>query len=345
MTDIGVGMVGSGFMGLTYSEVLARHVRGAKLSAITGGRRAGDLAKDYGVPACNSLDELLARPDVQAIVVATPDQYRVEITEQAAAAGKHVLVEKPMAPTVAECDAMIAACKSAGVNLGVVQTERFRKLTMMAKQFIDEGRIGPIWMLRTVSAFPIGLTKDLFKDRQWMFDPRSGGLFMGMASHNTDFLRWLTGKNATRVFAQVNTFSDIAAAAQSVMAQIEFEGGIMAHMWISSELPAPSIPSSEVRFTVVGQSGMLDLENFEFLDVGQGEKWERVYTPERFDYLKEPKSPIRLFPHIGVIQEFVSSIHEQRVPKVDGSVGRAAVEICEACLVSARTGQAVTLPL
>jgi len=345
MTHIGVGMVGSGFMGLTYSEVLAKHVRGAKLSAVTGGRRAGDLAKDYGVPACETVDELLARPDVQAIVVATPDQYRVEITEKAAAAGKHILVEKPMAPTVAECDAMIAACQKAGVNLGVVQTERFRKLTMMAKQFIDEGKIGPVWMMRTVSAFPIGLTKDLFKDRQWMFDPRSGGLFMGMASHNTDFLRWLTGKNATRVFAQVNTFSDIEASAQSVMAQIEFEGGIMAHMWITSELPAPSIPSSEVRFTVVGRDGMLDLENFEFLDVGQGEKWERVYTPERFDYLKEPKSPIRLFPHIGVIQEFVNSIHEGRSPKVDGSVGRAAVEICEACLVSARTGQAVTLPL
>ncbi|MBL8850154.1 MAG: Gfo/Idh/MocA family oxidoreductase [Planctomycetaceae bacterium] len=345
MRDIGVGMVGSGFMGLTYSEVLSKHVRGAKLAAITGGRRAGELAADYGVPACASVAEMLQRPDVDAIVVATPDQFRLEITQQAAAAGKHILVEKPMAPTVAECDAMIAACDAAGVTLGVVQTERFRKLTMMAKQFIDEGRIGPVWMMRTVSAFPIGLTKDLFKDRQWMYDPRSGGLFMGMASHNTDFLRWLTGKNATRVFAQVSTFSDIAASAQSVMAQIEFEGGIMAHMWITTELPAPSIPSSEVRFTVVGRDGMLDLENFEFLDVGKGDKWERVYTPERFDYLKEPKSPIRLFPHIGVIQEFVSSIHEQRPPKVDGAVGRAAVEICEACLVSARTGQAVTLPL
>ena len=345
MQDIGVGMVGSGFMGLTYSEVLANHLNGASLAAITGGRRAGELANEYGVPACDSLAELLQRDDVQAIVVATPDQFRQEITEQAAAAGKHVLVEKPMAPTVAECDAMIVACKSAGVNLGVVQTERFRKLTMKAKQLINEGRIGPIWMMRTASVFPIGLSKDLFKDRQWMFDPRSGGLFMGIASHNTDFLRWLSGRNAIRVFAQVNTFSDIAAPAQSVMAQIEFEGGIMAHMLISSEIPAPSLPSSEVRFTVIGRDGMLDIENFEFLDLGQGEKWERIETPERFDYLKEPKSPVRLFPHIGVIQEFIDSIRDQRPPKVDGAVGRAAVEICEACLISARSGQAVNLPL
>ncbi len=89
---------------------------------------------------------------------------------------------------------------------------------------------------------------------------------------------------------------------------------------------------------------MLDFENFEFLDLGKGDKWERIYTPERFDYLKEPKSPIRLFPHIGVIQEFVDSVLEKREPKIGGSEGRAAVEICEACLRSAATGQAISLP-
>jgi predicted dehydrogenase len=129
------------------------------------------------------------------------------------------------------------------------------------------------------------------------------------------------------------------------MAQIVFEDGIMAQMWITSELPEPSLPSSEVRFQVIGRDAMLDLENFEYLDLGKGEKWERIYTPERFDYLKEPKSPIRLFPHIGVIQDFIDSIHEQRPPHVGGAEGRAAVEICEACLISARTGEAVSLPL
>jgi predicted dehydrogenase len=105
------------------------------------------------------------------------------------------------------------------------------------------------------------------------------------------------------------------------------------------------LPSSEVRFQVFGRDAMFDLENFEFLDLGKGDKWERIYSPERFDYLKKPKSPIRLNPHIGVIQEFVNSIREQRPPQVGGAEGRAAVEICEACLVSARRGEAVTLPL
>lgn len=345
MQTVGVGMVGSGFMGLTYSEVVANHAQGCKLVAITGGRRAGKLAEDYGVTAEPSIDSMLKRDDIHAVVLATPDVDRLELTLKAAAAGKHVLAEKPMAPTVAECDQMIAACAKAKVNLSVVKTERFRKITLKAKELIDNGTLGPVQMLRTVSAFPLPLSKQLFEDRQWMSDPKGGGLFMGMASHNTDFLRWLTGRNAVKVFAQATTYSDIPGPPLSVMAQIVFEGNIMAQMWITGELPNPSLPSSEVRFQAFGRDAMFDLENFEYLDLGKGDKWERIYTPERFDYLKEPKSPIRLFPHIGVIQEFINSIREGRPPKVGGAEGRAAVELCEACLISARTGEAVTLPL
>jgi predicted dehydrogenase len=344
MDSIGIGIIGSGFMGLTYAEALANHVHGARLVGVTGGRRAGQLARDYGAPAAESADDLLNREDLQGIVLATPDQDRVGLTRKAAAAGKHVLAEKPMAPTVAECDAMIAACAQAGVNLAVVKTERYRKITRKAKQLIDEGALGPLHMLRTISSFPITLTRQLYDERPWMADPRSGGLFLGMASHNADFLRWLTGVNAVQVFAQVNTFSDLPPA-QSVMAQVVFEKGIMGHMWISSEFPTPGLPSSEVRFQVVGRDGILDLENFEFLDLGRGDKWERVYVPERFDYLREPKSPVRMVPHVGVLQEFVDSIREKRPPKVGGADGRAAVEICEACLRSARAGEAVRLPL
>ena len=345
MESIGVGMVGSGFMGLTYTEVVARHLQGARLTAVTGGTRAIALANEYSVPAEPTFESLLARSDVQAVVLATPDHVRPRLTIQAAAAGKHVLAEKPMAPTVAECDDMIAACKSAGVNLAVVKTERFRKITKKAKEYIDNGTIGPVWMLRTISSFQLPKTRESLKAKPWQTDPHSGGRFLGIATHNTDFLLWLTGSKAKRVFAQVNTFSDLPANAQSVMAQIEFENGAMGHLWISTEFPAPSIPDSEVRFQVVGRDGILDLENFGYLDLAKDGKWERVYTPEKFDYVKEPRSPIRLYPHIGVVQEFIDSIREKRPPKVGGAEGRAAVEICEACLISARTGQAVDLPL
>ncbi len=345
MSSIGVGMIGSGFMGLTYSQCLKAHVDGAHLASVTGGSRAEKLAADFGVPADETVDAMVRRPEIGAVIVATPDQYRVEITEKAAAAGKHVLVEKPMAPTVAECDEMIRLCDQAGVNLGVVKTERFRTITRKAKQLIDDGAVGPIWMMRTLSAFPITLTKDVFAERQWMYDEKSGGLFLGMASHNADFLRWLSGRNVVRVFAQAGTFSDIDAPAQSVMAQLQFEDGLMGQMWITSELPPPSIPSSEVRFEVIGRDAMLDLENFEFLRMGKGDSWEDVFIPEKFDWANDPTNPVRLEPHFRVIQGFIDSIREERPPAVGGAEGRAAVEICEACLLSAERGVAIDLPL
>jgi hypothetical protein len=152
---------------------------------------------------------LLALKDVDAVILATPDQNRLELTRLAAAADKHVLAEKSMAPTIAECDAMIAACDSAGVNLAVVKTERYRKVTLKAKQLIDEGVLGPVYMLRTVSSFPVSLAREL------------------------------------------------PAPAQSVMAQIVFDSGAMAQMWISSEFAPPGLPSSEVRFQLVGRDGIL----------------------------------------------------------------------------------------
>jgi myo-inositol 2-dehydrogenase/D-chiro-inositol 1-dehydrogenase len=345
MDVVRVGIIGSGYMALTYAEAIARHITGAHLVAIAGGKRAPGLASEYSVDSEASIEALLARSDVDAVILTTPDQVHCPQTLQAAAAGKHVLVEKPMAPTIAQCDTMIAACQAARVKLAVVKTERYRSVTIRAKQLIDKGRIGPIWMLRTISCFPASVGRDILASRPWYADPASGGLFMSMASHNADMLLWLTGARPKQIFAQANTFGDASVPALSVMAQIAFENGIMGHMWISAEMPPPGMPSSEVRFQVVGARGIIDFEDYEFLDLGTGDRWERLFTPQRFDYVREPKSPIRLEPHIGVVQEFVNSILEDRQPGVPGEAGRSAVEVCEACLISARTGQAVDIPL
>ena len=340
-----IGIIGSGYMALTYAECLARHVRGGQLTAIAGGSRAQGLAAEYGVAAEPDIEALLARRDVDAVVLTTPDFVHCSEALQAGAASRHVLVEKPMAPTAAQCDRMIEACGSAGVTLAVVKTERYRRVTRLAKQLIDAGRIGRVCSLVTISSFPSPVGKEIYRTRSWYSHPESGGLFLSMASHNADMLAWLAGSRPLRVFAQANTFSDLAEPAQSVMATIAFESGAMAQMWICAELPPPGLPSSEVRFQVAGTEGILDFENYEFLRLGRGEAWETLLTPERFDYFRDPKSPARLEPHIGVVQEFVDAILEDRAPAVGGAEGRAAVELCEACLRSARTGQAIPLPL
>lgn len=343
MASVGIGIVGSGYMALTYAEALARYVPGARLAAIGGGSRAPALGADYGVPAYPSAAALLADPGVQAVILTTPDQVHCAQTLEAAAAGRHVLVEKPMAPSVADCDRMIAACDAAGVRLAVVKTERYRRTSRAARELIDGGRIGPVRMLTTASCFPEGVAAEIFASRPWYLDPAGGGLFMSMASHNADLLLWLAGQPAVSVYAQARTYGGLGAPNLSVMAQIGFAGGAMAQMLISSELPPPSLRSSEVRFTVVGGRGLIDFENYEFLDFGQGEGWERLVTPPRFDYVADPKSPQRLEPHIGVVQGFVDAILADAPPPVSGADGRAAVAICAACLQSAAAGQAVTL--
>lgn len=343
MASVGVGIIGSGYMALTYAEALARYVPGGRLAAIGGGSRAAALAADYGVPAYPTPAALLADPSVQAVILTTPDQVHCEQTLEAAAAGRHVLVEKPMAPSVAACDRMIAACEAAGVRLAVVKTERYRRTSRAARELLDSGRIGAVRMLTTTSCFPEQVAGDIFASRPWYLDPASGGLFMSMASHNADLLLWLVGRPAVAVYAQAATFGGLGAPNLSVMAQVGFEGGAMAQMLISSEMPPPSLRSSEVRFQVVGATGMIDFENYEFLDLGQGDGWERLVTPPRFDYVADPKSPQRLEPHIGVVQGFVDAILADAPPPVGGADGRAAVAICEACLRSAAAGQAVAL--
>jgi len=345
MANVRIGMIGSGYMGLTYSEAITKHVKGATLIAVAGGSRAPELGKSYSVPAEKNVEALLARPDVDAVIITSPDQNHCEQTVQAAAKGKHVLAEKPMAPNVKQCDEMIEACRKASVNLAIVKTERYRPITKLVKKMIDEGAIGEIHMMRTVSVYPMSLGSSILETRPFYKDPASGGLFMSIACHNADFLFWLSGLKAIQVYAQANTYSALNTPEQSVMAQIRYEKGVMGDMWISSEFPVPSLPSSEVRFQIVGSKGIMDFENYEFLDITRGDKWERVFVPKRFDYLNDPKSPIRLEPHIGVVQEFVDSIAEKRAPTVGGDAGRAAVEICEASQLSAKQQRAIDLPL
>ena len=140
----------------------------------------------------------------------------------------------------------------------------------------------------------------------------AAGCSWGSRPHNTDFLRWLTGANATKVFAQANTFSDLASPAQSVMAQIIFENGVMAHLWISSELPSPGMPEQrgplpgrrprrhhrpgELRVPRPGEGG----------PVGADRDARAVRLPQGAEVCRSGCIPISVS-----IQEFVDSIREQ----------------------------------
>ena len=187
-----VGVVGSGFMGRTWSEVAANHATGTSLSAVTGGKRATALAADYGIPLEPDLDALLARDDVDVVVLATPPAGHLAQTVQAAKAGRHVLVEKPMAQTAAECAEMVAACRDAGVRLSVVSQHRFRDAPVAAKRLIDDGAIGEVRMIQVTGA-EVGWWDLAARGDEWKLDPRQQTAWASWGAHSCDLLRWFTG--------------------------------------------------------------------------------------------------------------------------------------------------------
>jgi predicted dehydrogenase len=321
---------------------LKRYTTHGQLTAVTGGQRAPQLAADYGTAHAANLDELLARKDVDAVLVASPHSAHVGQVTQAAGAGKHVLVEKPMALNPAECDTMIAACREAGVTLSVIQTVRFRGTVARAKRLIQQGRIGAVRMIDLRSLFEWVPTES----KNWTQEQAEGGLILDQGAHNFDFLRWFAGAEAARVFARVKAFGECAWPWPTALAQVEFHNGVLAHTWMSFELPKPGLVNSAFRALVVGETGMLDIDGYGKLHAAlDGKAWELVWEQPTIDYVNKPLAPERLEAFYTQVQDFIDSVRQKRSPAVTGADGRAAVELIEACRRSSSSGQAVEMPL
>jgi predicted dehydrogenase len=336
-----MAILGSGYMGRSYAECITKFNTRARLMAVSGGTRAPGLASDYGVDYAPTYAELLARPDVDAVLIATPHANHRDQVIQAAEHGKHVLVEKPMATTLADCDAMLEACRRAGVRLEVIQTLRFRGTPARAKQLIDEGRIGAVRMIRGQS-----LVRDYaIAAGAWPALPEHGGAFLDMGVHNFDIMRFWSGSEARRIFAHITTYGDSGYPWLSAMVQIVFANGVVAQQWTSHETPAQSLTDSQHRYVVVGATGALEIDGYGKLLLSTPDRTEVIWEQPTFDFVNRPLDPIRLEAFYTQTQAFVDDVLDGRAPTVSGAEGRAAVEIVEAAQRSSQTGQAIELPL
>jgi predicted dehydrogenase len=334
-----MAILGSGYMGRSYAEGITRHNTRGRLAAIAGGRRAPALAADYGVAYEPTYAGLLARPDVDAVLVATPHADHRDQVIQAAEHGKHVLVEKPMATTVADCDAMIAACRDAGVVLEVIQTLRFRGTPARAKRLIDEGRIGAVRMIRGQAL----VREYAITAGSWAGKPEHGGAFLDMGVHNFDIMRFWSGSEARRVFAQITTYAASGYPLLSAMTQIVFANGIMAQQWTSHEVPAQTLTGSQHLYTIVGETGALEIDGYGKLLLSTPERTELIWEQPSFDFVNRPLDPIRLEAFYTQTQAFADDVLDGKPPTVSGAEGRAAVAIVEAARRSSETGQAVDI--
>ena len=338
---IGVAIVGSGDMGGVYAEATARHVSGARLVAVHGGRRAAGLAADYGAAHVASFDDLLARDDVEAVVIATPHAQHLAQVVAAARAGKHVLVEKPMALDTSECDAMIAEADAAGVDLSVILTIRFDTNFRAAKARLDAGEIGAPRMLR-ISGLTPGYDMG---HKTWIGDRANGGALLDWGSHGFDILRFVAGADPIRLTAELADFGVAPVGEPSGMVQVRYANGVMAQLWMSYELPSPGLDSA-FRLWIVGERGILQINRFGQTLLGRGQGWDVISDEPLPDWSKERRhDAVRVLAPARQIQDWLDALREGRPSSAPADAGRWAVMQVEASYRSWRAGATVRLPL
>lgn len=187
--------------------------------------RARSWAERSGGRATSDMDEALADSNVDAVLIALPTSLHRMATERAAAAGKHVFCEKPIARTVEDATAMTEACATAGVVFQVGHVVRFYPEYARIKQVIDEGLLGQIAMVRTMRrSGPVMERSPWFADLE-----KNGGLIIDLMIHDLDTLRWYFG-DVERVYAHGLSYTEWQQTRDVAMASLRFRNGVIAHL-------------------------------------------------------------------------------------------------------------------
>lgn len=344
MDNIRIGLIGSGHMNRTYGECVSKYNEGGTLVSVAGGSRAPTLAADYGMEADTDVETLLKRDDIDAVIISTPHQVHAEQVIAAAGHGKHILLEKPMATSVADCDAMIDACERAGITLSVIKTGRFRGIFSRTKKLLDEGRAGQVLMVQYNSLWSL-----FGDDKPWLAEAEAGGDFLDRGSHMMDMLRWLIGADAVSAYGHAGSASNRQWRTRSVMAQLQFANGATAQVWASHEILEPGFPDSSYIARIFCENGLIEADIYGKLRVAVDGEWEDVWEQppvwNTADRNRDLMSPERLEGFHKQTQDFIDSLRHQRPPAVSGEDGRAAVEMVQAVYLSSLTGGSVRLPL
>ncbi len=339
MSEIGIGAIGAGFMGRTNAETIAKYLPGARLIAVAGGSRAPELAAAYNVVAEPSVDALLARSDVEAVFISTPHNQHAAHATAAARHGKHILLDKPMAASVADCDSIIEAARRANVNLMIMFGQRFRTVNLEAYRLIQDGALGRIHTMHSYSLNSGGLASL----PSWQSVPENLGTLFGHGVHNIDQIRWFTGDEISSVSARSQTEAP-SGNEVSTMALLGLRGGAAATLWVSWTIPSPGFPHSGFSARVAGDRGLLDLDAYGALRLGRNGNWETVIEQKPIDFKgKGMLDPVRLEAYARQGTEFLNSIREARAPSVTGEDGRAAVQVALAAYESSALQRTLVL--
>ncbi len=309
------------------------------VAVLSRDRQRGEAyAEKHGfLRAYDSLEELLKDPEVDALYDSTPDGLHISNTLQAAAAGKHVLVEKPLAISVEECRQSIEACQRNGVKLGAVFQERHQPAHQEVRRMVQSGEIGEVMLTRVQLAWPFqgGGTQEQ-RDSSWRGDPlmRPGGSMMGSGDHCYDTLRYFTAQEVVEVVAFTDSTREISPNERMALAMMKLEGGGYAYIFASRRTPF-----AQEDIVVHGTRGTLVCANT-FRTANQGLTGE-----SRLESISPDGRTTRIFEKVQTykeeIEQFNRCIQGDGEPMTSGQEGLINIAITEAIYESARTGRVV----
>ena len=347
--SLGFAIVGTGMISRFHAKAIA-DVRGAKLVACCdmAADRAEQFAKEVGCTPYDNMKKMLADPAVDVVTIATPSGVHMEPAVEAARAGKHVIVEKPLEVTLKRCDRIIRECEKSGVKLGTIFPSRFHDSSIQMRKAIDQGRFGRLTLgdayvkwFRTQEYYDSGAWRGT-----WKLD--GGGALMNQAVHTVDLLSWLMGP-VEEIQAQTATLAHKRIEVEDVaIATLRFKSGALGVI----EATTAAYPGYLKRIELHGSEGTAileeeDLKAWDFAKKGRGDAAilkAMKKTKSGGGGAADP-SAIGHHGHTMQFRDFVKAIKTDGTPAVDGHEGRKPIEIILAIYKSAQTGKLVKLPL
>lgn len=336
------GLLGCGRIAKRHSDLLGgNQIEGACLAAVCDPihARADAIAARFGVPAHYHIDDLLARADIDAVAVLTPSGMHAAHVIACARAGKHVVVEKPMALRLQDADDMIRACDEAGVKMFVVKQNRFNIPVVKAREALDAGRFGRL-VLGTVR---VRWCRDqAYYDQDawrgtWAYD---GGVLTNQASHHVDMLEWFFG-DVISVHARATTALVNIETEDTAVATLKFRNGALGIIEATTAVRPKDLEGS---LSILGEKGTVEIAGFA---VNQIRHWrfvdELASDKEVIEKFSVNPPNVYGFGHQAYYQHVIDCLLRQRAALVDGLEGRRSLELISALYESIETGTEVPL--
>ena len=338
---IGWGIIGCGTIGPWHTQA-ATAAQGAELKVVCDivEEKAKKLGEEHGVPYVTSMDELLARDDVQAVSVCTPSGMHSEHAIAVAEAGKHILCEKPLDVTLEKIDAMIEAAAANNVKLAGVFQRRTAPSSRRVREAVRTGKLGKLVLGDCYQKYY--RSHEYYASGDWRatWELDGGGALMNQGVHGIDLLLWIMG-DVVRVSAFCRRLVRNIQVEDTAVAMLEFANGALGVL----EGTTSVTPGYGCNVEVHGDRGSikLDGDTITAWEI-EGEEPETAAAQDR-GTASDPTA-LASTGHQRHIEDLCGAIREDREPEIPGREARKAVELIKAIYLSSREGGAtIELPL